>query len=290
MIPIKPEHNSNLKSAIYWMLITLLSFALMAVAVKELSGQIDTSEILFFRSVFALIIISPFIYRGGIQQLKTKQLSKHFFRSLFHFAGQYGWVYAIAFIPLAEVFALEFTVPVWTAIIAMIFLKEKGTLSRFISIVFGVIGVLIILQPTSKIIHPAALFVLISAIGYSIAHNYIKSLSRNNSALSIVFYMAAFQLPIGAIASFSHWVLPQTMMWLWLFIVGLTSIVGHYCLAMAMTKADAMVVVPFDFLRLPLIMVVGVVLYNESIEWYVFLGALFMLIGNIVNIKFEIKK
>jgi drug/metabolite transporter (DMT)-like permease len=283
-------NTSNLTIAIYWMLLTLLSFALMAVAVKELSGQISTAEILFFRSVFALIIIAPFIYHGGVRQLKTKQISKHLSRSLFHFAGQYGWVYGIAFIPLAEVFALEFTVPIWTAIIAMIFLKEKATLTRIISISLGVVGVLIILQPTSKIIHPAALFVLFSAIGYAIAHNYIKSLSRDNTALTIVFYMAAFQLPIGAIASFSHWVMPQGIMWLWLFIIGLTSIVGHFCLAKAMTKADAMVVVPIDFLRLPLIMIVGVVLYNENIEWYVFLGAIIMLIGNIVNIKFEPKK
>lgn len=273
--------------ASYWMLVTLLSFSLMAVSVKELSQPLNVSEIIFFRSLVSLLIITPFIIIFGFRKILTKNIGKHVTRNVAHFFGQYGWIYGIAFIPLAEVFALEFTVPIWTAIIAAILLKERITKARIYAIFFGVFGVLIILRPGIEIIQFASIAVLCGAISYGLSHTLTKSLVKSDSPLSIIFYMALIQLPIGFTLSLNSWVMPTGIMWIWILITGVTALSAHYCMAKAMTYADAMVVVPLDFLRLPLIMVVGLLVYNEKIEWVVLIGAIVMLLGNFINLKYE---
>ncbi len=271
------------------MLITLASFTLMAIAVKELAGTISAPQIIFYRSLFSLLILLPIIFYSGVSQLRTNSSSKHFYRSLFHFAGQYGWIIGISFLPLAEVFALEFTVPIWMAIIATIFLRETATRIRILSIFIGALGVFIILQPSSEIFHPASFAVLASAMSYAIAHSLTKSLTSNHTAVTILFYMAVFQLPMGLVGSLNQWVIPEGMMWIWLLVISVTALSGHYSIAKAMALADAMVVMPMDFLRLPLIMIVGLILYNEVIEWQILLGSIVMLCGILLNLKYEVK-
>jgi len=275
--------------ASYWMLVTLLSFSLMAIAVKELSINLNTSEIIFFRSLVSLIIIIPIVSYFGFKKTVSRNIGKHITRNFAHFLGQYGWVYGIAFIPMAEVFALEFTVPIWTALIATILLNEKMSKSRILAIVFGVLGVIVILRPGIEIIHIASIAVLFGALSYGLSHTLTKSLVKSDSPLSIIFYMTIIQLPIALILSFENWTIPNGVMWFWIVITGLSGLIAHYCMAKALMFADAMVIVPMDFLRLPLIMVVGLVFYSENIEWFVLVGALLMLIGNFVNLKNENK-
>lgn len=283
------KSQPSLIKASYWMFGTLLSFSLMAISVKELSNFLGTSEIIFFRSLVSLLIIIPFVITFGFKKVYTENVLKHAIRNTAHFFGQYGWIYGIAFIPLAEVFALEFTVPIWTAIIATILLKESITKARIYAIVFGILGVFVILRPGIEIIQLASLAVLGGAISYGLSHTLTKSLVQSDTPLSVVFYMALFQLPMGLVLSLHNWVVPTGVMWFWIFIIGITALSAHYCMAKAMTFADAMVVVPMDFIRLPLIMVVGLVIYNEKIEWLVLFGAILMLFGNFINFKNESK-
>lgn len=279
--------NSPIIKAALWMLITLFSFALMAIAGKELSKNIGTAEILFFRSLIGLIILIVVVSIVGFDNLKSTSIKKHFARNTAHFVGQYGWFYGIAFIPLAEVFALEFTVPIWTAVAATILLNEAITKIRVISIGLGLLGALVILRPTLEIIHPAAIVVIIGAMGYGLAHTLTRSIVIHDSPLSVLFYMCLIQLPAGLLLTLSDWVMPVGIMWFWLFVVGVTALTAHYGLSKALSHADATVVVPMDFLRLPLIMLVGLYFYNESIEVFFLIGASIMLFGNYLNIKHE---
>ncbi len=149
--------NKPVIQAVAWMFITLFSFSFLAVSVKESSAYFGTAEILFFRSLIGLIIISIIIFFTGLEQIKTNNIKKHFLRNGTHFLGQYGWFYGIAFMPLSEVFALEFTVPIWTAIAAAILLNEAITKTRALSIALGFVGVFVILRPGADIIHHAPL-------------------------------------------------------------------------------------------------------------------------------------
>lgn len=267
----------------------LLSFSLMAVAVKELSVNLNTSEIIFFRSLVCLVVLLPIVSYFGFKSIISNHTGKHITRNVAHFLGQYGWIYGIAFLPLAEVFALEFTVPIWTAIIAIILLKEKMNKSRILAIAFGVLGVLVILRPGIEILHFASIAVLLGALSYGLSHVLTKSIVQYDLPLSIIFYMTVIQLPIGFILSLDSWVMPTGNMWWWIIITGITALIAHFCMAKAMMFADATVVVPMDFLRLPLIMIVGLMFYNENIEWLILVGALLMLIGNFINLKNENK-
>ncbi|VAW94432.1 Membrane protein [hydrothermal vent metagenome] len=275
--------------ASYWMLVTLLSFSLMAVAVKELTVYLNTSEIIFFRSLVSLLIILPIVGYFGFKKIVSKNIGKHIARNISHFFGQFGWIYGIAFIPLAEVFALEFTVPIWTAIIATLLLKERVTKNRILAIVFGILGVVVILRPGIEIIHFSSIAVLLGALSYGLSHTLTKSLVKNDTPLSVIFYMTLIQLPIGLTFSLNSWVMPSGTMWFWIVTTGLSALIAHYCMAKAMTFADAMVVVPMDFLRLPIIMVVGLFFYNEDVEWLILIGALLMIYGNFINLKHENK-
>lgn len=274
-------------TAALWMGGALVSFILMAVAARELSSGLGTFQILFFRSLIGLTVILLMLGRRGLRTVASTHLRLHLVRNLSHYAGQFGWFYGIAFIPLAEVFAIEFTVPVWTALLATVLLGERLTRVRVIAIALGIVGVLLILRPGLAVVHPAALAVLIGAVAYGVSHTLTKKLSGYDKPLTILFYMTLIQLPLGLVPSLFDWTTPSPSMWPWLIAVGLTALSAHYCMTRAFLLADATVVVPLDFLRLPLVAVLGFLFYGESIEWFVFAGAILILAGNLLNIHGE---
>ena len=272
--------------AVAWMIGTLLSFSFMAVCARELAGEIATHQTLFVRSVIGLVCISIILLLSKERvNIRTNKLGLHALRNIFHFAGQYGWFLGIGLLPLAEVFALEFTVPIWTLIVAAVALDEKITIRKVVSILLGSLGVFVILQPGIVIINTASFIVLASAVCYAISHTTTKSLSSSEPAMSILFYMCVVQLPIGLFLSASSWVWPVGLQWIWLLVIGLTALSAHYCMVKAMQYAEASTVVTLDFLRLPLIALVGALLYSEQLEVALLIGGSLMLAGNIVSLK-----
>jgi drug/metabolite transporter (DMT)-like permease len=269
---------------------TLVSFMAMAIGGRELSAQLSTFQILFFRSIIGLLIVGFLLWRGNWRQILTKHLRIHILRNISHFGGQFGWFYGIAFIPLAVVFALEFTVPVWTAVLATILLREQITGARVTAIIFGVAGVILILRPGLAVISPASLAVLGSAFCYALSHTLTRRLALVDTPLTILFYMTVIQLPLGFFTSIFNWTTPTLEMLPWIIVVGAAALSGHYCMARALAIADAIVVVPLDFLRLPLIAAVGFLFYGESLDWFVLAGGVVMFSGNFLNIQAEKKR
>ncbi len=263
---------------------TLASFCLMAIGARELNGQLDTFQVLFFRSAIGLLIISMVIIPLRRPTLfSTNRIKLHTFRNVFHFAGQYGWFVGIGLLPLAEVFAIEFTVPVWTALIACTFLGERLTARKVLSILLGLTGVMVIVKPGIEIVSIASITVLIAAICYAVSHVSTKGLSSTEHPLTILFYMCLIQLPIGLVLSLGNWQLPIGIEWWWVAVLGVTALSAHYCMTKAMQSAEVTMVVTMDFLRLPIIALVGVLVYSESLELSLFIGAALMLLGNLVN-------
>lgn len=284
------QQEPNIAKAALWTGGALLSFMMMAIGGREAAAELNTFQILFFRSVVGLLIVSLILAKSGWGQVRTAQPKSHLFRNLAHYVGQYGWFYGVAIIPLSEVFAIEFTTPIWIAIIAVFFLKEKMTKAKMTAIALGLIGTLVILRPGSGIMNVAALAVLIGAIGYAISHAMTKKMTATDTPLCIIFYMIVIQLPLGFFPSLEDWVWPSLTSWGWLTILGVTALSAHYCIAHAFRLADATVVIPMDFLRLPLVTLVGYLFYAEAIDIWLFVGALITLSGNLINIKAERKK
>lgn len=271
--------------AALWMSGALLSFTAMAVSGRVLSAELTTFQILFFRSVVGLVVVGALVYRAGGGVLRTRAPGTHLVRNLAHFGGQYGWFYGIAHIPLAQVFAIEFTMPIWTALLAVPMLGERLGRGRVLAVAMGFAGVLIILRPGASGFSVAALAVLGAASAYALSHVFTKRLSAIDSALAILFYMTAIQLPLGLLPALSGWKWPSPASCPWVAVVAVAALSAHYCLTRALRLADATAVVAMDFLRLPLIALVGLVLYQEPLEPAVMVGALVVFAATYVNLK-----
>ncbi|MFB9932278.1 DMT family transporter [Photobacterium aphoticum] len=265
-----------------WMVGALLSFCLMAVGARELSGEINTAQVMLFRSTLGLVVISLILWATKQTALiHSPRIGLHCVRNGFHFMGQYGWLVGITLLPLAEVFALEFTVPLWTALIAWLCLGEALTLRKLSAILLGLLGVMVIVKPGMAVFNLSSFIVLGAACCYAISHTSTKSLAVTESPLTILFYMSLVQLPLGLLLTLNHWTTPTLQQGGWLFIIGATALTAHFCMAKAMQHAEVSIVVILDFMRLPAIGMVGAVLYGESLAPSLFIGALIMLIGNL---------
>ncbi|MFP6711029.1 MAG: DMT family transporter [Rhodospirillales bacterium] len=278
---------ASLTRGFLWMSGALLSFLFMAIAARELSDTMNTFEILTFRSGIALTITVIFVMRIGWHEIKTERLRFHLMRNIFHFGGQFGWFLGISLLPLATVFALEFTIPIWAALLAVIFLHERLHHARIIAIICGLFGVLIILKPGVEVIEPASLIVIAASVCYAISYISTKSLAVSDRPLAILFYMNLIQLPMGLVPAAFTWVPPTIGDIPWMVLVGVTGLSSHYCLTRAFMVADALTVIPIDFLRLPLVAVIGYLFYNESLEFALFVGAIVIFAGNYYNIRYE---
>jgi drug/metabolite transporter (DMT)-like permease len=274
-----PARAHHALRAALWMGGALLCFSLMAIAVRELLDTMGTFEILFFRASISFLIVLAVLPRYGIGALRTTRIGLHATRNVLHFGGQAAWVYAIGVLPLATVFAIEFTMPVWTAVLAVLLLGERLDRGRVVMLVLGLAGILIILRPGLAVIHPGALATLAAAIFFAAVMVATKRLSATDSPLAVLFYMSLMQMPLGLATALPGWVTPTVADLPWIVAVGGAGFGSHYCLTRAFMLADATFVVPLDFLRLPLIAVVGVAFYGEPIELATLLGAAVIFAG-----------
>ncbi len=275
-----------------WMAGTLLSFSAMAVSIRALAGALSVFEILAVRNgiglaiLLALVAAQPELRRT----LVPRRMGLHVARNTVHQASQYAWALSITLLPLATVFALEFTMPGWTTLLAIALLGERVTRSRIGAVVLGLVGVLVIMRPGLETFRPAALLVLAAAFGYAAVNVATKKLTATESTFAIIFWMNLIQLPLALAGSDLGFVarLDGTMM-LPVLAIGVAGIASHYCLTNAFRAGDASVVVPLDFLRMPLIAVVGWLFYGEGFDPYVFLGAGLIVSGVLWNLHAEMR-
>lgn len=272
--------------AALWMAGWLALMLVMAVAGRETTRELNVFEIMQVRSVIGFALLLPIIYRsGGFKAVATKRLPQHLARNGVHYFAQLGWFYALTLIGIGQVVAIEFTMPIWTALLAATFLAERMTVWKIAAIVLGIVGVVMIVRPATGEINPGQLIALGAAIGFSISMILAKSLTRTESALSILFWMIVVQFVVGLLPTLYVWTWPSTTVWGWLFVIGVCGTFSHYCLASALRYADATIVVPMDFLRVPLTATVGWLLYSERLDAWTVFGAGLILCGNLLNLK-----
>ena len=283
---------SNPIKAGFWMLGAMVSFTLMAISGRSLADKLDTFEIMTFRSFIGIAIVVFFAYRANtIQQISTRYLKLHIIRNLFHFTGQNLWFFAILYVPLSQMFVFEFSTPLWVAICAPLVLGERLTFSRFIAAALGFFGILVVARPDFSDVNPAIIAAAFCAVGFAGATLATKILTRTETITAILFWLTVLQAVFGVICAGYDGVIdvPRGGEWLWVVIIGICGLCAHFCITTALQLAPATIVTPFEFLRLPLITVVGVILYGEALEWPVFIGAFVVLLANILNIRAETK-
>jgi drug/metabolite transporter (DMT)-like permease len=284
--------SSKLARVVFWMVGALLSFSVMAVSIRQLgSAGLNIFEILGIRSGISIVLLSALlVVRPDLRvHALPRRMGLNLFRNIVHYASQYAWALSITMLPLAMVFALEFTMPAWTALLAVWFLHERMTISRLGVVVLGLIGVLVILRPGIAGVNPAVFLVLAAAFGYAITMITTKQLTATETTFGIVFWMAVIQFPISFIGmNPADFLRLETSHILPVFGIGIAGLSSHYCLSNAFRAGDATLVVPLDFMRIPLIAVVGWAFYGERLDIFVLLGALIIVSGVLWNLRAEV--
>ena len=282
--------NQNPVRAALWMGCAVLSFSLMAVAVRELLRHMGAFEILFLRTLVTMLLVLAVIWRHGTAPLRTRLFGLHVARALMHLGGQYCWIYAIGALTLATVFAIEFTMPVWVAVLATLLLGERMNRGRVAMLVLGLAGIAIILRPDVGGLHPAALVMVLGSMFYAGNMILTKRISAADSPFAVIFWMSLTQLPITLISAAPHWVTPRPVDLAWAVVIGSGSFIAHYSMTRAMKLGDATLVVPIDYQRLPLIAIVGAFFYGEPFEPIVFAGAAVIFAGTYYSLSREARR
>ena len=265
-----------------WLALMLI----VAIAGRETTRELNVFQIMEVRSILGFFMLYPLIrVNGGLAAMKTSRPLQHVGRNLIHYAAQLGWFFALTLIPLAQVVSIEFTMPIWTAILAASFLGERMTVWKISAITLGVVGVTVIVRPVAGEIDPGQLIALGAALGFGISIAMMKSLTRTETTLTIIFWMLVIQAAAGFFPSLYVWMWPSAYAWGWLVVIAFCGTFSHYCMARAMLYADATMVVPMDFLRVPLTATAGWLIYSERLDIFTVLGAVLILTGNLLNLK-----
>ena len=280
-------------SLIGWMTGALVAFSTTAVGVRAAARTLDVFEILAIRSAFALVVVASVVaWRGEIVTvLRSRRAPLHLLRNVVHFGATYGWALSLTLLPLVTVFALEFTMPIMVAVLAVPLLGERVTATRLAAVALGFAGVIVILRPGAESLQLASLFMLVVAFGFAIVTVMTKKLTVTESTLSILFWMSLVQLPLNLAGSrWGFWSMIPGDLWLPLAGVCAGGLAAHVCLTNAYRLADASVVVPLDFLRIPLIALVGWQIYGETPDPWVLAGAGLIVVGIALNLRAESRR
>lgn len=277
-------------AAALWMLGAIASFSTMAVAGREVAVELDTFEIMMYRSLFGVfIVVGIAALLGKLHQINTQNMRLHWMRNLAHFTGQNLWFYAVTVIPLAQVFALEFTSPLWVIVLSPLILGERLTATRAFTAIMGFIGILIVARPDMAGINSGVVTAASCAIFFALTMMFTKRLTRTQTTTCILFYLTTMQLLFGVVmAGYDGDIaVPSATALPFVLLIGAAGLLAHFCITNALALAPATVVVPIDFVRLPAIAIIGMLLYDEALDVWVFAGAALIFAGNYINIWHE---
>jgi drug/metabolite transporter (DMT)-like permease len=276
-----------------WMIGSVISFTCMAIAGRAVSDTLDTFEIMTYRSLIGLCIVAAILsFQRSWSVIGRERLGDHILRNMAHFAGQNLWLFAITAAPLAQVFALEFTTPIWVILFSPLLLGEKLTRRRGVCAFVGFLGILIVARPSPETINPGVVAAAGAAVFFALTYILTKRLTRIQPIGAIMFWLTLTQLVFGLLSA-GHdgdMTLPGIADLPAVAVIALAGLAAHFCIAKALMVASASVVAPVDFIRLPVIAVIGMLLYNEAFDIWVFVGAVVIFVANYANILGETRK
>ncbi|MBP1843630.1 drug/metabolite transporter (DMT)-like permease [Rhizobium petrolearium] len=280
------ENSPSTMKAAAWMMASIALLLLMAVSGRAITREVDVFQVMEMRSIIAFFMLLPLVYReGGFRAMRTSILPSHIGRNVAHYIGQFAWLMGLTLIPMAQVIAIEFTAPIWAALMAAAFLGEKLTWRKGVAILFGLGGVVLIVRPGAAPLNPGHLIVLGAAFVFAISFIATKILTLSDSPTKIIFWMLIIQSVVGFIPALEVWVWPSAAIWPWIFLIAFSGTFAHFCMAKALTHAEATVAMPMDYLRVPLSALLGYLLYAEAIDGLTAIGAGLILAGNLFNLR-----
>ncbi|MFN4284264.1 MAG: DMT family transporter [Alphaproteobacteria bacterium] len=257
-----------------WMSLAAASFAVMSALVRYLSQQISPLEVAFFRNLFGLAFLLPTLIQAGWANMRTNNFKRYSLRAALGLTSMYTWFIGLAYLPLADATTLSFIAPIIACIFAVVFLGERAGWRRWSAIVVAFGGALLILRPGFQEIPPAAILLLLGTVATAGSVITVKVLSRTEPASAIVGYMGIYMTPISLIPALFVWTTPSWDLWPWIVLMGAAATLGQWGMTQAYAAADATVVLPFDYVRLPIIAVIAYFIFAETPDAMTYLGGL----------------
>ena len=265
--PVRPARG------IFWMCTAAFGSSSMNGLIRETSSEIHAFEIAFFRNVFGLMALAPMLLKGGIRAtLRTSRLRLHFWRGMLNAVAMLSFFLAVTMTPLATVAALGFTAPLFAALLAIPFLGERPGWRRWVGLLVGFLGALVIVRPGMDDISIGILLLLLSSVSWAGALILIKILARTDTSLTITVYAGLFLTPITAVAAMFVWTTPSAEHWLLLVCIGAFGSLTQWSVAQAFHEAEATMVLPFDFTKLLWAALIGYLFFNEVPDPLTLLG------------------
>jgi len=235
------------------MALSTVAFVTMHAAVRDVSQDMHPFEVAFFRQFFGIVALAPWFIRYGLAPLRTKRLGMHGVRAFVNVIAMFAFYYALSIVPLAQVSALAFSVPIFTALLAMAFLGERVRLRRWAAILFGFSGVFIAFIPDmyeTGAPQLGSLLVVLASFTWAIALIFIKVLGRTESTITITAYMVLLMPPMSLLPALAVWEWPTMEQFGWLLFIGVVGTIGQLTVVQALKEGETHVVMPIDFTKL----------------------------------------
>ncbi len=265
--------HSKLLRGILLMLAAALAFSFMNVLIRAASSQLHAFEIAFFRNLFGLLFMLPWFFKYGMAVIRTARLPLFMLRAVLGLISMMCFFWGLTVLPLAKAVALGFTVPLFVTIGAAVVLKEKVHMRRWMAVFFGFMGTLIILRPSVDGDLFPSLIVILSAVTMAISVLIIKNLSRTERPNTIVIFMVLLMTPLSFPVALTVWQWPDAWTWVLLVALGFCGSMGHLMFTHAIRSSEVSLVMPFDFARLPFVIVLAWMFFDEAVDQWTLIGA-----------------
>lgn len=279
---------SDTARAAFWMLGAIVCFSTMAIAGREVSFALDTFEIMLYRSIVGVcVVVTVAAATGRLGDVTRQRPGLHLARNIAHFTGQNLWFFAVATVPLAQVFSLEFLTPIWALLLAPLVLGEAIRKYGLIAAALGFAGIIVIAQPGAAALSPGLIAAACCGIGFALSALFTRKLTRHTQITDILFWMTLTQTAFAFVCAGIDGDIarPDAATAPWLLVIALAALGAHFCLTSALSLAPAATIMPIDYLRLPLIAVIASLLYAESLDPRVLAGGALIVAGNLINMR-----
>lgn len=278
------EYGRNLTpelQGIMWMLASCFWYSVTAILMRYLADSMHPFTIVFYRNVFALMLMLPILFHAGHSVFYTSRITTHFWRGVLGVIGMILFMVALAKIPTTRAIALSFTAPLFTTIAAMIFLKEKVGVHRWSALIIGFIGTLVILRPGFAVFDVMSLFMIAATSVWAVSGVLIKRLSETESPRTMVFYLTLLSVPLSLPMFLMHPELPDLHEAMMLLLLGFVSNTAQYCMFHAYGRTNVTVLLPFDFSRLIFVTIISYFAFNEVLDIWTGVGAVIILVSSV---------
>jgi len=267
-------------AGIIWMCLAMFLSAAAGACVRQLGAEVPTLELVFFRNIIGLLIFIPWLLRQGFGVMRTSRIPLYLLRVTFAYTAMVLLFFAWGKMPIADVFALQFTIPLFTIVLAVLILKQPTDHHSWVACFVGLVGALIVMRPGVIELTAAAAAAIASAMMSAGSNTTLKVLTKTQNAGTITIYSNLLMLPLALIPTFFVWVTPTTEQLPWVLGAAFFSAIGGLCFTLSVGAADARVVQPFQFTRMIFAALIGYLMFLELPDTWTWIGAAIIFISS----------